>query len=261
MTLIITQVDDINPRIDSKSLRGDSFYHFRGIAVPRFNDFLFRRQMFATCWQARWDALSRILKAMKAGQFQSDHNVYRDFLAIFGTKDEVKAVLQDETNYLPPNQTHSHHAKYATLVHLCRTADPLVRQEDSELQEIQAQIDKDTPKVTDTWLLLSLALESDEEASVGPKFVAPSPQAAAKFLAEVHEAMEQDGQPPKKFWGMYALGFVDPDPGLFDPANVEKERKILLDIQAFLQAEEDSLNLNDSSQETKKLSADEAEFA
>lgn len=269
MTLVVNY-EETSPRVDSRSLKRNAFYHLLGVAIPRVNDLLFRRQLFATVWVSRKEALNRIHAFLEAGKrfdtaiVEADLSVLRDYALLFGTKERIVDLLKEESLYLPQNQTHRFHNQYALLAHLCRTRPPSAaleaRSEDAAIVDLQTQLDKETPQVTDSWMECWVEVE-ETGTKVGPRFAAPTDAAAAAFENDINATIE-NSDVSKRVRGLYALGFVDPDPLLFAPKNIEWERKIVTEILTLqVPASRDDIDLNDSRWSVDSLPSVEAEEA
>lgn len=225
---------DTNNQIDPQLLRTCNFFHFREmIAIPKMNDFIFRRRLFHTSWYSRRMALTRIKNFLEAGkQFNStltetDLSIQRDWVALFGNKSQLATQLAAEARYLPPNQHHKHHEKYAYITFLAQTrlaGDLGDAVEDKELSEAYAYLERNTKEVSQSWG--SYWLERADQ-KFGPLFYAPSEDAADKFALEVAAALTEMSA---KHVGLLALGFIDRDESMFESKNVEKERGLVSEI-------------------------------
>lgn len=266
MTLIV-QYEDSQRTVDARSLKRDNFYHFHGIAIPRMNDLLFRRRLFGTVWTSRKEALTRIRtylstgKSFSAALLENDLSIHRDYQLLFGSQEDLQRILQEEAAYLPPNQTHSHHEKYALIAQILRSRQPSAdletTHEDTILQEALAHVERNTPKVSASWIPCWLVDDEDEKTKIGPKFLLGSMDHVAKFEDEINEAFEATEISTRQR-GLRAFGFLKPDPALFTPKNIEQEQKLVTEILEILQENEDK-NLNDGSWNTDKVPSVEAE--
>ena len=142
--------------------------------------------------------------------------------------------MKDETKILPANQKHKLHEQYALLTDLFLDADPDPDQLKAALGAVGS-----APQVQAVWKTYWLIQEEDEgeeHAPIhGPKFEAKSTANVDKFCTEVNEALAAWPKIANKHVGLCALGFLEPDPALLDPKNIETERKIVLNIAKLME--------------------------
>lgn len=213
------------------SLQRDGFFHFRGmIAVPRVGDFAFRSRMFSTVWKSRSTALGAIAqfvsdgKLFNASLLDTDLSVQRDYTMLFGSKEQILQMHNDEARFLPQNQTHEFHEKYALLTHLMRNQEEVNNTQITDLFEL---LDKGVPHVTSSWF--KVWLEDTESDWKSPFFCVPNGAIGEKFCARVNEASKRTDILKDDF-GLHALGFIDPDPKLLSPKALAEEKKFVQQI-------------------------------
>lgn len=222
---------------DLKEVKSLNFYHFRDlIAIPGMNDLIFRRRLFETCWTSRKQALHLIKGFLASGkQFSTEltakeASVQRDHILLFGTKKENQDLYLDEARYLPQNQHHKHHEIYAQIVRMIRNLGPNASDEDPDLSELYAHLDRNTPIVTEKWA--RYWLEDEDEVACGPSFYAPSSDAAQQFCNFVEKAHGSDTISGKEV-GLCAMGFLA-DPYLSTQKCNEQQAQLYQEIKRIM---------------------------
>lgn len=235
---------------DPKDLKTLNFYHFRDmIAIPGMNDLIFRRRLFESCWSSRKQALNNVKAFIASGkQFSSvltdkDASSYRDYLLLFGSKRENQELYLDEARYLPQNQHHKHHELYAQIIRTIRSKGGAA-EEDQDLSELYAHLERNTPVVTDKWVRYWLEDEEDGTAC-GPAFYAPTAAAANQFCEFVENSHRSKSITGKEV-GLCAMGFVV-DPTLETEKCNEQQRQLYFEIKKIVteMEEERAANLSE----------------
>lgn len=236
--MLVASYNPERPKVDPKLLETSNFFHFRdSIAIPRMNDLIFRKRLFSTVWLSRKNALQGIKGFLAAGKqfnatmLEKDLSIQRDWVMLFGSKEQVRQLLADETRFLPPNQTHKYHEKYALIVQLAKTrmsSDFEDTAEDRILAQSYEEIEN-SRSVTAEWI--PFCLEDDVTGKQhGPSFLAPSEKVADEFAAEVNAVILGEVKMGRTHVGLCALGFLSPDSSISDPENVKLEKRIITDI-------------------------------
>ncbi len=241
----ISDDDDNNTFVSEEALRTQNFFHFIDlVAFPKMNDLIFRRRMYCTSWTWRRKALINILKYLRGGgHFGNSTNemilsLQRDYLILFGRSDKLDQLMVDETTFLPQNQNHKNHEKYALIAHLSKRYQTGSLSDREEILLINAQkvVDK-IKKVNSSWLSYQLSSQEDERETWGPEFLAPNNKAADKFREFVCEwTNAKAGTTNKENVGLLALGYWPPDPMLMLQKNIDEESRLVIGILTALEA-------------------------
>jgi hypothetical protein len=264
--------DDDNNFVSEEALRTQNFFHFINlVAFPKMNELIFRRRMFCTSWTWRKRALNHILKYLKDGrQFGNEANeimlsLKRDHLILFGKSDELDQLMSDETNFLPQNQNHENHEKYALITHLSRLyqMDSLSDQEEKLLINSQKSINK-IKKVDSSWLSYQMNNPKDERETWGPEFLAPNEKSADEFINFVSKWTEDPtGVTNGQNVGLFALGYWPPDPMLMLQKNIDEESKLVIGIlnametNDYINSSDQTKQPNESSSNSENVTTDE----
>lgn len=238
---MITAACETKNEIEPQVLKTCNFFHFRDmIAIPRMNDLMFRRRLFNSSWHSRRQALLRIKAFLASGkQFNStlteaELSIQRDWVLLFGNREQLTSQLAAEAKFLPVNQHHKHHEKYAFISYLATTriaSDLGEAVEDRDLLEAFNHLARNTKEVTPTWAKFWL---EDDDTQIGPVFYASNEESADKFALEVASAKQEMNV---KHVGLQALGFLEKDSALNDPKNIEKEKLLVQEICVLLQSQ------------------------
>jgi hypothetical protein len=253
-------------RINTDMLRDYNFFHFRDlVALPKMNDLIFRSRLFNTSWLSRKEALQRLQKFFLEGnQFsqtlsKKELSLERDYHILFDPKEQLDLILAEEADFLPQNQTHKAHEDYALLAELSRlqVRDALPEDGEAMFKAINLTLSRKLVKVSPTWL--PCYLQMDDGTLVGPQFFAPTADAAESFAKIVDDALSQESPlTEKKTVGLYALGFLPPDPTLLTQKVIDEEFQMVEKIIITKRAREvRSEELNEPSWNPENITTDE----
>jgi hypothetical protein len=218
-------------RIDKGMLEDYSFFHFQElVAFPKMNDLIFRSRLFSTAWLSRKEILQKIQKFFfegnRLGQSlnKKELSLERDYHILFDPKEQLDLLLAEEADFLPRNQTHRGHEDYALLAELARlqTREALPEEGEQLFKATNLALSRKTPKISSIWL--SCQLMSEKGLYIGPQFYAPNVKSAEAFAGIVDAALAQETPlTDKKVVGLYALGFLPPDPTLMTKKAIDEE--------------------------------------
>lgn len=273
-------VYDDDKRISATAVKNFNFFHFRGVAFSKVNDFIFRKRLLVSSWKFRRKILTDIRNFFSSGNdFDTTNfkmeiaNLKRDFILLFGSEKEVTDQLILETHCLPQNQKPAHHDLYALVTELVELRDNSVSVDmeskfetsssehlDNLLDQNYDMIDRNTPKVSETWGVYSI--ETSLGKRLGRKFVAPSTDAASLFFEEVTAALsdEESGKEiSSNLVGLRPFQFLVLDPLLQEAKIKEIEKEIVLTILEHIQdrraSEITGVGFKDPNLDTKNLAS------
>lgn len=258
--------------IQPSTLTSVNMLHHRDIAVPKINDFIYRRRLLLYSESAQ----KRFIKDLSTNldmvgqQYNLElSSLRRDCISFLGSKDDIIDRLTLECRYLPKDQDPSlsqSYSQYVDLIELKRKMVNVKSNDDFEFTTTDVVIDKlhelytliidsNVPSVTDGWLKCR-AFVNDKR--IGPVFFASSTENVSKFEEELHllyTEPETTSINQNMISFMKATGFIEDKPKLLDDHNKDLLHKILSDNRlSFLsgyQLSEDIMVREQLAQEVK----------
>lgn len=240
-----------------------NFFHFRDAAFPKYNDLIFRKRLMNSSWRFRKKVLTQLKgffatnKEFDSSNLDADAaSLKRDYILMFGTKDEIKEQLAQECRCLPMHQKPNYHEKYALITELARLniiddrsvsrSSLKVSPTDSmsnKLAILQDFLDRNTPTVTNSWQGWFI----QNSIAVGSGFATNSEDVAKKLLEEVEEARaydERGDELPHALSGYRALDFLGKDPLLDDPKFKKQENELITYILEMVEVADEKVVVN-----------------
>ena len=206
---------------------------------------MFRKRLMLCSWRFRKKVLESLRSFFSAGRsFDTatldldTANLRRDFVLMFGSPEEGRNLLKEETTYLPLNQSPSHHDRYGLLVELAKlrsngpslNSDLELSPSDQVSIYIADTIDylkKNTLQVESDWLVWTLKLDGKK---LGRDFTSPNVASAENFLEDLQKALaEEDNghEISQGYQGFRVFDFMGLDPLILDPKSVEYEETLI----------------------------------